>query len=301
MLCTHNVIYALTLTAALIRVDQGVTIMSIWLWWGLRIWWGGFVMMKYNDEAEEDDDWWCMGLNHWTEAPSWSTPLQVWPKYLTLFQLRLAIYLFSFLAALTLLTYLVKIYLLLETGWDDQSNKKHTFIYTSSGWHFLTHKGLLTSSFVRVPGAEGRADSLKKVNPNKFYCLKSFLCAVWANCTNCLCWKSICVLIINPLFSVVFPASPHIRFAGEEQRAGQPQLGDICLHGNIHLKVATLKKHCVKINFLSVWDGFPAIKQPHKSTGSHGSLEANGSQPVDLDFHFPSSSGQFCCINWESD
>ena len=50
-------------------------------------------------------------LNHWTEAPSWSTRLHVvWPKYLTLFQLRLAIYLFSFLPALTLLTYLVKIY-----------------------------------------------------------------------------------------------------------------------------------------------------------------------------------------------
>ena len=37
-----------------------------------------------------------MRLNQWTEPPSWSTPLQDSPKYLTLFQLRLAIYLFSF-------------------------------------------------------------------------------------------------------------------------------------------------------------------------------------------------------------
>ena len=68
-----------------------------------------YEVQESDDESDDEDDA-CTGLNHWTEPPSWSTRLQVWPKYLTLFQLRLAIYLFSFPAALTLLTYLVKIY-----------------------------------------------------------------------------------------------------------------------------------------------------------------------------------------------
>ena len=70
--------------------------------------------VNFDDEYDDEDDA-CMGLNHWTEPPSWSR-LRVWPKYLTLFQLRLAIYLFSFLATLTLLTYFVKIYHFPQTG-----------------------------------------------------------------------------------------------------------------------------------------------------------------------------------------
>ena len=47
----------------------------------------------------------------WTEAPSWSTfGLQGRSKHLRLFQLSVATYLLSFLAALTLLTHFVKIF-----------------------------------------------------------------------------------------------------------------------------------------------------------------------------------------------
>ena len=75
-----------------------------WYWW----WWRW---------------WWCTGQIENTEPPSWSTPLQVWHKYLTLFQLQLAMYLFSLRAALTLLTYLMKNYLFPQTDWDDGNDK----------------------------------------------------------------------------------------------------------------------------------------------------------------------------------
>ena len=69
--------------------------------------------------------------NNWTEAPSWSTfGLQGRSKHLRLFQLSVATYLLSFLAALTLLTHFVKIFQLSIVHLEEQKRDIWQFQYS---------------------------------------------------------------------------------------------------------------------------------------------------------------------------